>query len=219
MKVKQTSELIKASNSTIQRLVNAVVGAMKINSQENARPSVANQRLQVWWMHPTRQNIKNKQDACISTSFGQCLEENQRASVHVWRKIAHVSPSQTTQCIPDELPLHTLNSIDVCAIERLPHTTGVFKFWVHKGSIKGHTTTSSQTPALPKPFHQYVICPVLLPSQHDQEWYHPTWKFNKMTQRECDRFAFWSEFSSNLGNYAPEETVSCCQHKKVPERA
>jgi hypothetical protein len=42
MKVEQTSELIKSSNSTIQRLVNAVVGAMKINSQEIARPSVAN---------------------------------------------------------------------------------------------------------------------------------------------------------------------------------
>jgi hypothetical protein len=31
MKVEQTSELIKAPNSTIQRLVNAIVGAMKIN--------------------------------------------------------------------------------------------------------------------------------------------------------------------------------------------
>jgi hypothetical protein len=40
MKVEQTSEHIKASNSTIQRLVNAIVGAMKINSQEIARPSV-----------------------------------------------------------------------------------------------------------------------------------------------------------------------------------
>jgi hypothetical protein len=35
----QTSDLIKASNSTTQRLVNAVVGAMKINSQEIARPA------------------------------------------------------------------------------------------------------------------------------------------------------------------------------------
>jgi hypothetical protein len=40
MKVKQTSELIKASNSTIQRLVNAIVGAMKLNSQEITHPSV-----------------------------------------------------------------------------------------------------------------------------------------------------------------------------------
>jgi hypothetical protein len=40
MKVEKTSELIKALNSTIQRLVNAIVGAMKINSQEIARPSV-----------------------------------------------------------------------------------------------------------------------------------------------------------------------------------
>jgi hypothetical protein len=37
MKVEQTSELIKAPNSTIQRLVNARIGAMKINSQETAR--------------------------------------------------------------------------------------------------------------------------------------------------------------------------------------
>jgi hypothetical protein len=56
----------------------------------------------------TRQNIKNKHDACISTPFGQCLETNQRTSVHVWRKIEHVRPPQTTQCIPYELLLHTL---------------------------------------------------------------------------------------------------------------
>jgi hypothetical protein len=127
MKVEQTSELIKAPNSTIQRLVNAIVGAMKINSQEIARSSVvprsiyANERQQVWWVYSTRQNIKNKHDACISTPFGQCHETNQRASVHVWRKIAHVRPPQTTQCIPYELPLHTLNSIDVRTIERPPH--------------------------------------------------------------------------------------------------
>jgi hypothetical protein len=53
MKVEQTSKLIKASNSTIQKLVNAVVGAININSQEIARLSVvsrsiyANQRQQV----------------------------------------------------------------------------------------------------------------------------------------------------------------------------
>jgi hypothetical protein len=53
MKVEQTSELIKASNSTIQMLVNAIVGAIKINSQEIARSSVvsrniyANERQQV----------------------------------------------------------------------------------------------------------------------------------------------------------------------------
>jgi hypothetical protein len=41
MKVEQTSnKLIKAPNSTIQRLVNAIVGTMKINSQEIARSSV-----------------------------------------------------------------------------------------------------------------------------------------------------------------------------------
>jgi hypothetical protein len=41
MKVEQTSELIKAPNSTIQRLVNAIVGAMKINPQEIARSIVS----------------------------------------------------------------------------------------------------------------------------------------------------------------------------------
>jgi hypothetical protein len=50
MKVEQTSELIKALNSTNQRLVNAILNAIKIHSQEIARPSVvprsiyANQR-------------------------------------------------------------------------------------------------------------------------------------------------------------------------------
>jgi hypothetical protein len=53
MKVEQTSKLIKGAKGIIQRLVNTVVGAMKINSQEIARPSVitrsiyANQRQQV----------------------------------------------------------------------------------------------------------------------------------------------------------------------------
>jgi hypothetical protein len=79
-------------------------------------------------------NIKNKHDVCIGTSFCQCLETNQRASVHVWRKIEHVRPPQTTQCIPYELLLRVLNSIDVCAIERPPYTTGVLKFRAHKGN-------------------------------------------------------------------------------------
>jgi hypothetical protein len=141
MKVQQTSELIKAPNSTIQMPVNAIVGAMKINSQEIVCPSVelrsiyANQRQLVWWIHPTRQNIKNKHEACISTSFSRCLETNQRASVHVWRKIDQVRPPQTTKCILYELLLQTLNSIDVWAIERPPHTTGVFKFRAHKGNV------------------------------------------------------------------------------------
>jgi hypothetical protein len=38
---------------------------------------------------------------------------------------------------PYELPLHMLNSIDVCAIEKPPHTTGAFKFRANKGNIKG----------------------------------------------------------------------------------
>jgi hypothetical protein len=79
---------------------------------EIARPSVvprsiyANHRQPVWWIYPTRQNIKITHDACIGTSFGQCLKANQRTSVHVWRKIAHVRPPQTTQCIPYKLPLN-----------------------------------------------------------------------------------------------------------------
>jgi hypothetical protein len=40
MMVEQTSKLIKTPNSTIQRLVSAKVGAMKINLQEIARSSV-----------------------------------------------------------------------------------------------------------------------------------------------------------------------------------
>jgi hypothetical protein len=96
---------LKLRTTPFKRLVNAIVGAMKINSQEITRSSVvprciyANQRQQVWWIHSTRQNIKNKHDACISTLFDQCLETNQRASVHVWRKIAHVRLPQTTQYI------------------------------------------------------------------------------------------------------------------------
>jgi hypothetical protein len=72
MKVEQTSEHIKASNSTIQRLVNAIVGAMKINSQEIARPSVVPSSMLSTdnkFDEFTRQNIKNKHNACISTSY------------------------------------------------------------------------------------------------------------------------------------------------------
>jgi hypothetical protein len=67
----KSNRLIKASNSTIQWLMNAIVDVMKISSQEIYRPSVvprsiyANQRIQVWWFHPTRQNIKNKHDTFI----------------------------------------------------------------------------------------------------------------------------------------------------------
>jgi hypothetical protein len=156
MKVEQTSELIKASSSTIQRLVNAIVGAMKISVVP--RSIYANQRQQVWWIHSTRQKCKNKQDACINTSFGMSLETNQRASVHVWRKIEHVRPPQTTQWIPHELLLHTLNSIDVRAIEKPPHTTGVFKFRAYKGNIKG--LKSIRVPKLTKrPLHKPKALP------------------------------------------------------------
>jgi hypothetical protein len=66
-----------------------------------------------------------------------------RLSASVSRQInAHLSTfggrsHMSVYRIPNEFPLHTLNSIDVCAIERLPQTTGVFKFWSHKGNIKG----------------------------------------------------------------------------------
>jgi hypothetical protein len=49
-----------------------VNSAIKNKSREIARPIVvpriiyANQRQQVWWIHPTRQNIKNKHDTCMA---------------------------------------------------------------------------------------------------------------------------------------------------------
>jgi hypothetical protein len=93
---------------------------------------------------PDKISKKNMTHA-LARLFGQRLETNQRASVHVWRKIEHVRPPQTTQCIPYELLLHTLNSIGVCAIERPPHTTSVFKFLAQKvhsysKKIKNDTT-------------------------------------------------------------------------------
>jgi hypothetical protein len=132
----------------------------------------------------TRQNIKNKHDACIRTSFGQCFKTNQRASVHVWRKIEHVRPPQTPKCLSYELLLHTLNSIDVCVIER------------HKETIKGlksirvpkltrqplHNPLSTVTSIYPeKDILLSIITPKSLvestrsPTQHVQ-------KFNRMTQ-------------------------------------
>jgi hypothetical protein len=54
----------------------------------------------------------------ISTSFGQCLETN--LSTYGGRSNMSVHPKPR-----NVLLLHTLNSIDVCAIERPPHTTGI----------------------------------------------------------------------------------------------
>jgi hypothetical protein len=108
-----------------------------------------------WWIHPTRRNVKNKHDVCINTYFSQSLKTYQRASLLVWRKIEHVCPPQTTECIPYEHFIHTLNPIDVCAIERSPHTTGVFKFRACKGNIKG--LKSIRVPKKPfQPWHQYA---------------------------------------------------------------
>jgi hypothetical protein len=44
MKIEQTSNLIKVPNRIIQGLVNAVVSAVKINSQEIATPSTVARR-------------------------------------------------------------------------------------------------------------------------------------------------------------------------------
>jgi hypothetical protein len=43
------------------------------------------------------------------------------------------SPSQTTQCKSNELPLHSLNPVDVYIIKRSPHKTRIFKLWPHQG--------------------------------------------------------------------------------------
>jgi hypothetical protein len=150
------------------------------------RSIYANQRQIVWLIYPTRQNIKNKHDACIGTSFGQCFETNQRASVHVWKKIAHVRPLQTTQCIPYKLSLHTLNSIDVCAIERPSHTTDVFKFRSHKGKIKGIRVPKLTRQLLHKPHHCQS------PSNHNINMLskrhvdYPITKFRKEFRKVCN---------------------------------
>jgi hypothetical protein len=57
MKVEQTSELVKAPNSTIQRLVNAIVGAMKINSQELSISNIPYQSITSNWNKWTVSNI------------------------------------------------------------------------------------------------------------------------------------------------------------------
>jgi hypothetical protein len=44
MKIEQTSNLIKRPSRIIQEFVNAVVGAVKINSQEIATPSAVVRR-------------------------------------------------------------------------------------------------------------------------------------------------------------------------------
>jgi hypothetical protein len=91
-----------------------------------------------------------------------------RLSASVSRRIkAHLStyggrsnmsdPSMSTQFIPYELLLHTLNSINVCATEKPSHTTGVFKFRVHKGNIKG--LKSIRAPKLTRqPLHKPKHC-------------------------------------------------------------
>jgi hypothetical protein len=122
-----------------------------------------------------------------------------RVSFHVWIKIKHVRPPKPR----NELLLHRLNSIDLCAIESPPHTTGVCKFRAHKRNIKG--LKSIRVPNLTrqplhKPQHRIAkvfptvtsIYPVkdILLSIKDDTTQHLR-KFNRMTQSlERDRFAF-----------------------------
>jgi hypothetical protein len=102
-------------------------------------------------------NMTHAWHMLISTSFGQCLEMNQRESVHVWRKIEHVRAPQTMQCIPYELLLYLLNTINVCAIKRPPNTTDVFKFLAHKGNKEG--PKSIMVPKITRqPLHKSKHC-------------------------------------------------------------
>jgi hypothetical protein len=108
---------------------------MKINSQEIAHPSVvprsifANQRQRVWWTPPTRQNIKNKHDACIFRSVSR--DESMRIC-------SRMEEDRTCLSTPNHA-MHTSRTYSAHAQrkERLPHTTGVFKFRAQKGNIKG----------------------------------------------------------------------------------
>jgi hypothetical protein len=148
MKVEQTSELIKASNRTIQRLIDAIVGAMKINSQEITRSSVvprsiyANQRQQVWWIPPTSQNfsVSRRFNAYLST-----YEERSDMCVHPKSPSAYLTNFFCTRSI-----------VSMCALRKA--ATHNWRIQVsgaqrkHKGSLNSLTTTSSQTTGLPKPF-------------------------------------------------------------------
>jgi hypothetical protein len=75
----------------------------------------------------------NMTHALVRLSASVSKQINVHLSTYGGRSNMSVHP-QTTQCIPYELLLHALNSIDVCAIERPPYTTGVLEFRVHKGS-------------------------------------------------------------------------------------
>jgi hypothetical protein len=54
---------------------------------------------------------------------------NQDTSILVWMDIIHVHPPQFLQRIPYELPLNTLNSIDMHVIKRQPHTICIIRFF------------------------------------------------------------------------------------------
>jgi hypothetical protein len=94
MKIEQTNNLIKVPNRIIQRFVIAVVSAVKINLQVIETPSAV-------------ENVENKHHACVRTSSSQRLKGDQSKSVHVWRKIIHVRPSQSSQRVSNEFSLHT----------------------------------------------------------------------------------------------------------------
>jgi hypothetical protein len=67
-----------------------------------------------------------------NTSNAQSFMRNQSTPLQIWRKAKHVRSSQSPQRISYELPLKTLNSIDMHVLKSSPYTTCVFQgSWTH----------------------------------------------------------------------------------------
>jgi hypothetical protein len=60
-------------------------------------------------------DVENLHHAYIRTSSSERFKVDQSTSAHIWSKIVHVHPSQSSQRVSKELPLHKLNLIDVQA--------------------------------------------------------------------------------------------------------
>jgi hypothetical protein len=91
MKVEQTSELITAPNSTIQRLVNAIVGAIKIKSQEIARSSVRDNKFDEFTL-PDKISKINMTHALARLSASDSRRINAHLSTYGGRSHMSVHP-------------------------------------------------------------------------------------------------------------------------------
>jgi hypothetical protein len=88
-------------------------------------------RQQAWWAHSFRQMIEYKHNTSHSVPLEKRVNVKQSSLVLIRRQNVQISPSQTTQCKSNKLPLHPFNNITCTSLKRDP-----YKVLAHHGHIK-----------------------------------------------------------------------------------